>query len=101
MYVYMYLSIYLFLQEDTTKFETNRIQHEQLKRDIRKNKKVDNQGLQIGLLCMSKAGLISHQSVHRRDGLITYPVLPGITCKCGNMCKTLAGLKSHFRAAHC
>jgi len=96
------------LQEGTKKFETNRIQHEQLKRDIRKNKKVDNQGLQIGLLCdqcgrlcMSKAGLISHQSVHRRDGLIKYPVLPGITCKCGKMCKTLAGLKSHFRAAHC
>ena len=106
----------MFIGSD--KFETERKQYERLKREIRKGnvqKISEEQTEQIGIacgdcgrICLSNAGLRSHQRSHRTKKLrrtqesqkTSYISNTDKICEeCGKICKSAGGLKRH-RTVH-
>ena len=98
----------------SNKFESDREQYERLKRDIRKGNIQEmskEQKEQIGIacgdcgrICLSKAGLISHQRSHRtpksrrtqESEKTNYISNTDKICQeCGKICKSAGSLKRH------
>ena len=80
-------------------FENNRVEHEKLKRNVRKRQEITIQDNHFiceicSRVCLSKAGLISHTRSHQNQ-VYEYDLL---CCQqCGKTCKSEGGLKRHMR----
>ena len=80
-------------------FENNRVEHEKLKRNVRKRQEITIQDNHLiceicSRVCLSKAGLISHTRSHQNQ-VYEYDLL---CCQqCGKTCKSEGGLKRHMR----
>lgn len=90
-------------------FEEARVNHAQIKRAARKGDKdvlaTSTYSffpcLSCDRLCLSKAGLKSHQRSHIRQPPTDYSVGIGYVCqKCNKTCKSAGGLKRHFNRMH-
>lgn len=98
-------------------FEEERIAHAVVKRKARKLQDVEvpaARGSKINLTCtycgrimMSKAGLVNHVTAHERrhtqDAYVHVipPAPPPFACPvCPKLCKSAAGLKTHFKRMH-
>ena len=88
-------------------FECKRVERASLKHSIRKGEAVvPNQECvnliwkceHCGRLCLSRAGLISHQRSHRPKGTHRYVLNNDTQCNiCHKVCKSAPGLKRHMR----
>ena len=89
-------------------FENERVIHNKLKRDVRKrhiNEAADEMGNQIRCkcdicdrLCLTRAGLKSHQKVHQSHRQINYSLSDATCRECGKVRKCAAGLKNHVNS---
>ena len=96
------------MYDGNNNFESERVRHNKLKRDVRKrhiNEAADEMGNQIGFkcdicdrLCLTRAGLKSHQTVHQSHQQIDYNLSDVTTChECGKVCKSAAVLKRRVK----
>ena len=86
-------------------FEQNRIIHQQVKRAARKGTLVNrpdgptmHKCPDCDKICLSKAGLASHASVHTARISTNYDAMQVHQCQiCNKVCKSVGGLKLHMR----
>ena len=85
-------------------FEGFRIQHQELKRAVRKGESVDIANKpdltcnSCGRVCLSKAGLKSHMKSHNSTQAVSYELVDDKKCPiCDKICKTAGGLKRHLK----
>ena len=81
--------------------ENERVRHDNLKKDVRKrhiNEATDEMGNQIGFycdvcdpLCLTRAGLKSHQTAHQSREQINYNLHYVTCCECGKYVKVQHG----------
>ena len=90
------------IKKAVTTFEVKRVDHEKVKRAVRKRENVLPQGPNFvcevcSRICLSKAGLKSHSRTHQTHPVIAYDINPLKCMSCNKVCKSKSGLKRHMR----
>ena len=90
------------MKKSVAAFEVKRVDHEKVKRAVRKRENVLLQVTNLvcdvcSRICLSKAGLKSHSRTHQTQPVIVYDINPLNCMSCNKVCKSKSGLKRHMQ----